>query len=74
MIYGGIFWGVLPLKPEISWESHLWGTVSGVIFAIVFRNYGPPTKIWEWNDEEELDEVPEENNVDEAINSFLRPE
>jgi membrane associated rhomboid family serine protease len=35
--YGGLFWGIFPIKPEISWESHLWGALSGLALAVLFR-------------------------------------
>lgn len=32
-IYGGMIWGVLPVVPYISWESHLFGMAAGIIAA-----------------------------------------
>lgn len=32
-IYGGIFYGVLPTDPHISWESHLAGALVGTVTA-----------------------------------------
>jgi membrane associated rhomboid family serine protease len=37
VVYGGIFYGVLPLRPDISWESHLAGALVGIGTAIYFR-------------------------------------
>ena len=31
--YGGIFYGVLPMDPRVSWESHLAGALVGAITA-----------------------------------------
>jgi membrane associated rhomboid family serine protease len=31
--YGGALWGVLPSSPRISWESHLFGALAGVLAA-----------------------------------------
>jgi membrane associated rhomboid family serine protease len=31
--YGGMIWGVLPGRPFVSWESHLFGFLSGLIAA-----------------------------------------
>ncbi|MBX2864195.1 MAG: rhomboid family intramembrane serine protease [Leptolyngbyaceae cyanobacterium MAG.088] len=31
--YGAMFWGVFPTQPGISWESHLFGFISGIIAA-----------------------------------------
>ena len=34
--YGGLFFGVLPTEDFISWESHLFGLISGGVAARVF--------------------------------------
>ena len=41
LIYGGMFLGIFPLKPEISWESHLWGGISGFSLAWFYRKSAP---------------------------------
>ncbi|MFT3885424.1 MAG: rhomboid family intramembrane serine protease [Flavobacteriales bacterium] len=40
-LYGSMWWGVLPLVPGISWESHLFGGLAGAIMAWVYRNVPP---------------------------------
>lgn len=37
-LYGSMIWGVLPMDPKISWESHLLGLIAGIILAIYYRN------------------------------------
>ncbi len=32
-LYSGLIWGVLPIFTMVSWESHLFGFISGVIAA-----------------------------------------
>ncbi len=32
-VYGGLIWGILPNDPNISWEAHLFGFLSGIILA-----------------------------------------
>jgi membrane associated rhomboid family serine protease len=56
-LYGGLVWGVLPLKKGISWEGHLFGALTGIAAAIVFRKIDP-YKRYDWEDEEE--EIPPE--------------
>jgi membrane associated rhomboid family serine protease len=31
MAYGGLLWGVLPLRSYVSFESHLFGLISGIL-------------------------------------------
>jgi membrane associated rhomboid family serine protease len=38
LLYCGIFYGVLPTDPWISWESHLAGTIVGTATAFMLRN------------------------------------
>ncbi len=37
LVYGGMIWGVLPSNPYISFESHLFGAISGVLAAYFLR-------------------------------------
>lgn len=50
-LYGGLTWGILPIKAEISWESHLFGSIAGILFAFIFRKADPAPK-YDWEDEE----------------------
>jgi membrane associated rhomboid family serine protease len=34
LMYGGIFYGVLPTDPQVSWESHLAGALVGIATAL----------------------------------------
>jgi membrane associated rhomboid family serine protease len=54
--YGGIIWGVLPIDPRISWEGHLFGALSGIFAAYIFKNKGPKPKKYEWENEIEQDD------------------
>ncbi|MCH6575730.1 MAG: rhomboid family intramembrane serine protease [Bacteroidetes bacterium] len=51
-LYGGIVWGILPGQKGISWESHLFGGIAGIITAFIFRKIDPPKK-YDWEDEED---------------------
>jgi membrane associated rhomboid family serine protease len=61
-LYGSIVWNMLPVAElvdsSVSWEGHLSGAVSGLICAVLFKNYGPQKPVEE--DEPEEDE-PEED-------------
>lgn len=39
-LYGSMVWYMLPIKEGISWEGHLSGFITGLIFAFTFRNKG----------------------------------
>ncbi len=51
-LYGGMIWGILPLREGISWETHLMGAVTGFLLAVIYRRHGPQRKKYEWEDEE----------------------
>lgn len=36
LLYGGVFYGVLPTDPRVSWESHFAGALVGIGSAITF--------------------------------------
>jgi membrane associated rhomboid family serine protease len=36
LLYGGVFYGVLPSDPAISWESHFGGALVGITSAVAF--------------------------------------
>jgi len=62
LIYGGMFWGIFPVKPEVSWESHLWGGISGLILALFYRKSIPVDQVVE--EDEEIDENIQENEIE----------
>ncbi len=50
-LYGGMVWGILPGQPRISWESHFFGGVSGIVCAFIFRKKDKHMK-YDWEAEE----------------------
>lgn len=61
-LYGSMIWGIFPgvYKKNISWESHMFGFVSGILLAIVYRNEGPREPVHLWVEEDDEDEDDEE--------------
>jgi membrane associated rhomboid family serine protease len=56
-LYGSMIWGILPIRPQMSWELHLAGAVLGVAMALVYHRWDRvPIKRYEW---EEDDSVPD---------------
>ncbi|HKI89970.1 MAG TPA: rhomboid family intramembrane serine protease [Draconibacterium sp.] len=60
-LYGGMISGMMPIDPEISWEGHLWGAVSGVILAIYYRKYIIRRDKFDWEEEEEEEDENEQS-------------
>jgi len=54
-LYGGIIWGVVPQNDGISWEYHLFGSLTGIFCAFAYRKIDPYKK-YDWEDEEDDDE------------------
>jgi len=73
-LYGGMVWGIFPIKPGMSWEGHLWGSIAGVVLAFYFRDQGPTNKRYSWEIEEEEEiENRRENDGQNNINSTGGP-
>jgi membrane associated rhomboid family serine protease len=68
-LYGSIMWGVFPLKPEMSFEGHLFGALAGVLVAYNYRNEGPQRRVYEWEDETDEEESPAPDEDDQKQKS-----
>ena len=56
-LYGSMIWGVLPIRPHMSWELHLSGGLMGVLLAFFYRKWDRvPVIRYDW---EEDDSIPE---------------
>jgi membrane associated rhomboid family serine protease len=57
LVYGSLAWGVLPIDPRVSWETHLAAASIGVLMALALRRFDvPPRKRYVWEDEVEAAE------------------
>ena len=64
-MYGALVWGVLPIEPGVSWETHLAAALIGVGLALALRRFDiPPRRRYSWEDEEERDEESPEHPRD----------
>ncbi|NLA24941.1 MAG: rhomboid family intramembrane serine protease [Bacteroidales bacterium] len=52
-VYGSMIWGIFPIKPQMSWEGHLSGLVTGFCLAYIYRKQGPQRKIYTWDDDDD---------------------
>ncbi|UKJ06666.1 rhomboid family intramembrane serine protease [Solitalea lacus] len=59
-LYGSLIWGIFPISPELSWESHLTGGVIGALLGYFFRNQGPQRKTYAIENEDEEEEFDDE--------------
>lgn len=64
-LYGGLFWGLLPVEEKISYEAHAAGAFSGFALAIVFRANAPRSE----TKKPEADN-PEEEDLSEQIAKY----
>ncbi len=54
-LYGSMIWGVLPIRPQMSWELHLSGAILGVAMAVLYRGWDRvPVKRYEWEDDDSV--------------------
>jgi membrane associated rhomboid family serine protease len=71
-LYGSMVWGIFPLFVGVSWEAHLFGSIAGLLMAVVYRKDGPQRKLYEWekpgfsdepDDDDAFWKIPEAENV-----------
>lgn len=68
-LYGGMLWGVFPGQEGISWESHLFGGIAGLVLAWFFRRrYRQARRKYSWENE------PEEVRGDDQAYWNYRPQ
>jgi membrane associated rhomboid family serine protease len=75
-LYGSMIWYVFPIKDGVSWEGHLGGLISGLVFALIFRKQiaSPERYVWEsasYNEEDDpfMKHFDEDGNFIEIIES-----
>lgn len=55
-LYGGLAYGIFPVKEGISWESHLLGGLVGIFMAFLFKKKDVYQR-YDWEDEELEEDV-----------------
>ncbi len=63
-LYGSLVWGIFPIDESMSWESHLFGSIAGIICSFYFRKEGPQRKKAQWEIDEELEKDNAENRIE----------
>lgn len=44
LLWGGIFWGLLPGRADISWQGHLFGAIAGALAAFLVSRADAPQR------------------------------
>ena len=65
LLYGGMIWGIFPSKPNISFESHFFGALMGVVLAFLLKHHdpAPAEKRYSWEDEQDELAVEDESST-----------
>ncbi|MDT0644809.1 rhomboid family intramembrane serine protease [Zunongwangia sp. F363] len=58
-LYGGMLWYVTPIDPEISWEGHLAGLVTGFFLSLIYKSNIAKAPKYEWEQPEYREEEDE---------------
>ena len=51
-LYGSMIWYTMPIKEGMSWEGHLSGLITGILFALIFRKEIAKPKKYLWESED----------------------
>ncbi len=63
-LYSGLIAGLFPGDPRISWESHIAGAISGILFAVLLYKRDPfPEDPFKDEELEEIEDYDEEGNL-----------
>ncbi|NRD21022.1 rhomboid family intramembrane serine protease [Winogradskyella eckloniae] len=49
-LYGSMIWYVFPIKAGMSWEGHLSGLITGLLFALIFRKQIAKPERYKWEE------------------------
>lgn len=72
-LYGSTMYGVLPITKGISWESHLMGSLAGLVTAYHFRKEGPLPRKYDLGDDDDENTNPDLENEIEAPTDVAMP-
>lgn len=75
-LYGSMIWYVFPVKEGISWEGHLGGLITGILFAIIFRKTiaKPEKYVWQQPDYKDDDPFLKHFDADGNFIEHLEPQ
>jgi hypothetical protein len=63
-----MIWGIFPSKPDISFESHFFGAMIGIVLAVLLKDYDPypAVKHYSWEEDETSGTEPDDDPSDRA--------
>lgn len=65
-LYGSMVWGVLPIRPHMSWEMHLSGALIGALLALAYRKWDRiPLVRYDWEDDDSVPEWYPDSDADD---------
>jgi membrane associated rhomboid family serine protease len=74
-LYGGLVWGLFPVDMSISFESHIYGAIVGLVLSFFYKKYGPQREIYPWEiEEDENTDLPWDVILDEEDVSKIEKE
>lgn len=73
-VYGSLIWYIFPIEENISWEGHLAGFLTGLLFAIIFKMKLPIQKKYDWEREDFNEEEDEFLQHFDAQGNFIEKE
>ena len=67
-LYGSLAWGIFPIDPTQSWETHLSGSIAGLFASVYYKAKGPqrPPYQWELDEESENDSNSNQTGANES--------
>ncbi|TXD82293.1 rhomboid family intramembrane serine protease [Subsaximicrobium wynnwilliamsii] len=55
-LYGSLIWYVFPVKEGMSWEGHLGGLITGLLFALIFRKSVAKPERYVWQEPDYIED------------------
>ncbi|MBL4624177.1 MAG: rhomboid family intramembrane serine protease [Flavobacteriales bacterium] len=71
-LYGSMIWGIFPIRPNVSWEGHLFGGLAGLFLAYYYRKIGLQKPVYDWEDEEDEPTIPKSESGNVTINYIYK--
>lgn len=67
LFFGSVWWGLLPIMPQVSYEGHLSGAITGIVIALIskreYLKILPQNYLPEWFKNEPQDEINPYDNL-----------